>query len=71
MCRVSVVGRVKTHNIGPKLLAQNPFLKFILKKRHLNGVEVHIFFHFQIHITIIIIIFNLKKYGPWKSQFRY
>jgi len=48
--------RVKTCYIGPFATTQSPFLESKssdLKKKHLNGVEVHIFFHFQVHTTII------------------
>jgi len=47
---------VKAHYTKLKLVAQSPFLesKFSdFSKKHLNGVEVHIFFHFQVHTTII------------------
>jgi hypothetical protein len=48
--------KVKTHYTRPKCEVQSPFLKsksndFL--KKHLNDVEVHIFFHFQAHTTII------------------
>jgi hypothetical protein len=42
--------------IHPKKADENPFLQSKssdFSKKHLNGVEVHIFFHFQVHTTII------------------
>jgi len=38
-------GQMKIHFYRPNLV--------IFQKQHLNDVEVHIFFHFQIHTTII------------------
>jgi len=37
-------GQMKVHLYSPNLV--------ILKKKHLNDVEVHIFFHFQVCTTI-------------------
>jgi hypothetical protein len=47
---------VKAHYTRPKLAIQSPFLESKssgFKKKHLNGVEVHIFSHFQVYTTII------------------
>jgi hypothetical protein len=46
-------GRMKVHFYNP-----NPV---IFQKKHLNDVEVNTFFHFQIHTTIIFIIFKTSK----------
>jgi hypothetical protein len=49
-------GKSTLHYIGPKLATQSLVLepKFNdFKKKHVNDVEVHIFFHFQAHTTII------------------
>jgi hypothetical protein len=51
-----VHNQIKAHYFKPKLVAQSPFLESKssdFKKKHLNGVEIHIFFHFQVHTTII------------------
>ncbi len=36
---------LKVHFWSPNLV--------IFQRKHLNGVEIHIFFHFQIHTTIV------------------
>ncbi len=57
-------GWMKIHFYNPNLVN--------FQKRHLNDVEVHIFFPFPNsyhHISNILKPFF--KYGPWKNQFRY
>jgi len=47
---------VKACYTTPFTTTQNPFLESKSNDsflKHLNGVEVHIFFHFQVHTTII------------------
>jgi hypothetical protein len=47
---------VKQTTLDQNLVAQNPFKKSKsndFSKRNSNGVEVHSFFHFQVHTTII------------------
>jgi hypothetical protein len=48
--------RVNAHYTHPKRADENPFLQSKsndFSKKHLNDVEVHIFFHFKIHTIII------------------
>jgi hypothetical protein len=47
---------VNAHYTHPKRVDESSFLKSkssVFQKNHLNDVEVHIFFHFQVHTTII------------------
>jgi len=44
---------MKVHFYSP-----NPM---IFQKTHLNDVEVHIFFHFQVHATIIYLFFKTSE----------
>jgi hypothetical protein len=46
-------GWMKVHFYSPNLV--------IFQKKHLNDVEVHTFFHFQVHTTIIFYLFLTSK----------